>query len=345
MRRLIPLILILSCVCAQGEVQSLQAIVKVFHITTAGGVLQDADSTPTGALYLDGTANGATVTVTKLATGTYKAAVTCPELTAGQVVDLRIAATVDTVATARVVLSDFADTHRTSDVAGTAASIEDKMDTALMWMTANPTPASTSDIAGLNNLSTADVDTVVANNVSTLATIDGKLDVAGGVLSNIYAWVFVQPAVAAGTGDIAGLNNISTADVSDIVVNAVAPLGTSAAIADVQASADAAARPGDEMDLVDAPNATAILAIQTPVTSGTHELEWTFTKADLTPIEGVRAYLSSDTAGGTPISSQDISDAAGKAQMKYSTDMVGDTVYLQAFKAGYSFTYQTVILE
>lgn len=69
----------------------------------------NADSLPTGTLYVNGTADAASVTVTNVATGIYKAAVTLPTLAVGDVVDLRIAATVSSVSDTEVIWSDTKD--------------------------------------------------------------------------------------------------------------------------------------------------------------------------------------------------------------------------------------------
>ncbi len=57
------------------------------------GVGTDADSLPAATLYVNGTANGALVTVTNQATGVYKAAVTLPTLAVNDVVSLLVTAT------------------------------------------------------------------------------------------------------------------------------------------------------------------------------------------------------------------------------------------------------------
>jgi len=99
------------------SVKSGQAITVLFSTANAStGAAADASSTPTGTLYVNGTANGATVTVTNITTGLYKAALTLPSLTAGDVVSLRVTATVATVAGEGVVWQDVADTVRLSDV-------------------------------------------------------------------------------------------------------------------------------------------------------------------------------------------------------------------------------------
>ena len=97
------------------------------------GAGADADSTPTGTLVINGTDNGATVTVTNKATGIYKAAVTLPSsgLSAGDEVDIRIAATVDSIADTSVVWRGRVDTKYNSDLqdastSGTADAVWDE---------------------------------------------------------------------------------------------------------------------------------------------------------------------------------------------------------------------------
>lgn len=78
------------------------------HPTT--GSAADADSTPTGVLVRNGTDSGETVTVSNKATGIYKAAATIPGgWSAGDLVQLRIAATVATVADNSTIFTDTLD--------------------------------------------------------------------------------------------------------------------------------------------------------------------------------------------------------------------------------------------
>lgn len=101
-----------------------QAVTVLFSTSNATtGALADADATPVGTLYVDGTANAATVTETNVSTGIYRAAVTLPALAAGQIVSLGIAATVAGVAGGGVVWQDVADTVHTSDVKTDTAAI------------------------------------------------------------------------------------------------------------------------------------------------------------------------------------------------------------------------------
>lgn len=93
-----------------------QAVTTEFTTATpTTGAAANADSLPTATLYVDGTANGASVTVTNVTTGIYKAAVTLPTLTAGQVVSIVVSATVATVAGTGKVWEAVADTLRVSD--------------------------------------------------------------------------------------------------------------------------------------------------------------------------------------------------------------------------------------
>ena len=84
------------------------------------GAAVNADSLPTAVLAVSGTDNGATVTVTNVDTGRYKAAVTLPTLTAGQVCTLIASATVSSVAGKGKIFEDTADTLYLADMAATA---------------------------------------------------------------------------------------------------------------------------------------------------------------------------------------------------------------------------------
>jgi len=92
------------------SIRSAQSITAVFTTRNAlSGVGVNADSLPTGTLYVNGTADAASVTVTNITTGVYKAAVTLPTLAVGDVADLRINATVGAVADNGVVWRDTKD--------------------------------------------------------------------------------------------------------------------------------------------------------------------------------------------------------------------------------------------
>ena len=146
------------------SVKSEQAITVLFTTQApATGAATDADATPVGTLYVNGTANGATVTETNISTGLYKAAFTLPSLTAGDVVSLRIAATVGGVAGEGVPWQEVSDTERVSDLNDlSAADVNAEVDTAL------------SDIRLDHLVAVADSDDVVTDSiVAKLASTDG----------------------------------------------------------------------------------------------------------------------------------------------------------------------------
>jgi len=93
----------------------------IFATYDSDGSLKAPSSGPTGTLYIDGTSNAATVTIT--GSNPYKFSVTLPTLTAGQRVDMYITATISSIATAGIVASDQADTSLISDVKADTADI------------------------------------------------------------------------------------------------------------------------------------------------------------------------------------------------------------------------------
>jgi len=95
-------------------IKSEQAIAGVFVTRDATGALTDAGTGPAGVLYINGAADDAVVTIT--GSNPYTWSCTTPALTAGDVVQMYITATIATIATAAVVWSATADTKRVSDL-------------------------------------------------------------------------------------------------------------------------------------------------------------------------------------------------------------------------------------
>jgi len=93
----------------------------VFSTLDATGALATPSVGPTGTLYIDGSSDSATVTIT--GSNPYKFSVTLPSLTAGQRVDMYITATISSIATAGIVASDQADTAYISNVKSDTADI------------------------------------------------------------------------------------------------------------------------------------------------------------------------------------------------------------------------------
>ncbi len=127
------------------------------------GAATDADSTPTCVLSVNGTDNGATVIVTKKATGHYKAALTLPTLSAGDSCVLWASATVGGVVGRGIVWQDVADTKRISDLndlaAGAAMTLTGAYDAA---KTAAQTGEAASAVATLHDFNPASEAVTVA---------------------------------------------------------------------------------------------------------------------------------------------------------------------------------------
>jgi hypothetical protein len=168
-----------------------QAWAGTFVTLDATGALATPSSGPAGVLYVDGTANAATVTIT--GSNPYKWAVTLPSLTAGQRVDMYITATIATIATAGFVASAQADTALLSEV---------KTDTAAIL---------------------ADTGTTLP---ATLATIAGYTDgIAGDVWSHATRTLTVPAVAAAATEDGTTLTLYKDADINIEFTGLTIPTG------------------------------------------------------------------------------------------------------------------------
>ncbi|HWB13341.1 MAG TPA: hypothetical protein VG826_29215 [Pirellulales bacterium] len=153
------------------SVRSGQSITVLFTTRVfATGVGTDADSTPTGTLYVNGTANAATVTVTHISTGLYKAAVTLPTLAIGDEVELLIAATVSSISDSAVVWADTKDLAIDSS-GGAAVSVGTGTGQINLSSGKAPATLASTDVTGnvpadakaINAVSTSSVTTVNAN--------------------------------------------------------------------------------------------------------------------------------------------------------------------------------------
>lgn len=239
------------------SVKSGQAITVLFttsHPTT--GAATDGDSPPVGTLYVNGTADAAEVTETKLSTGVYTAAVTLPALSAGDVVTIGVTATVNSVAGAGIVWQEVADTYRTSDIEALVDDLETNLATtdgkADQIIAAVITNAAGTDIAA---------DIIALKTVAdTIQADTDLLDDAAGGIADIHTDLGTLTTTVGAAG--AGLTAITGVKLH----------------ADYDA-AKTAAQAGAKMDLVDAPNATAVTAIQA----------------------GLSTYNGTDTAGTTTL--------------------------------------------
>jgi hypothetical protein len=122
--------------------QNLALVFLTSHPTTR--VPTDADALPTGALYVDGVADAATVTVTNITTGRYMAEVTLPPLAAGDMVAVVFSATVAGAA-GQSVWQDIADTTVLSD----GVTLADDAITAAKFDESTAFPQTAADVGPL----------------------------------------------------------------------------------------------------------------------------------------------------------------------------------------------------
>jgi len=94
--------------------KSAQAVAGIFVTLDSDGALSTPTVGPVGTLYVNGVSNAAVVTIS--GTNPYKFALTLPTLNAGDICQMYVTATVDSIPTAGVVWTDIADTKRTSDL-------------------------------------------------------------------------------------------------------------------------------------------------------------------------------------------------------------------------------------
>lgn len=180
----------------------------------------DADSLPTGALWIDGVVNAATVTITNLAgTGVYSFAVTMPTLTLGQRVQVVVSATVLDVALVGAVWGDQC------TLLATQASVDDlPTNSELATALAAADDATLAAIAALNNLSAQQTVDAVHNLVATGATtsVGDKLDALPSAVDD-------ELRAAHGTGSWEGYPEVvypgsSTGYYTDTVDDGASPL-------------------------------------------------------------------------------------------------------------------------
>ena len=152
-------------------VKSEQAWAGLFVTLDATGAL--AAGTPSGTLYVDGVADGATVTIT--GNNPYKFAVTLPTLTAGQRVDMYITATISSIATAGVVASAQADTILSSDIVGADSDTLETLSDQLDKVTAKTDLLDTSSITVVSAVEGSTITIMRGDTFSASLTDTGDL--------------------------------------------------------------------------------------------------------------------------------------------------------------------------
>lgn len=247
------------------------------------GAAANADSLPAGTLYVNGTANAATVTVTNVSTGLYKAQVTLPTLALGDVVGIVIAATVNSISDSLKVWED------SKDLIVDAAGLVDAT-TVKLGPSGSATAQAARDIATSVLLSpgTGTGQIVLTSGAVTVATNNDK---AGYALS--------APGIQA---------------IWDAATSALTTVGSIGKwiLDKLNATIGSRAAPGDQMDLVNAPNATALTAIANKVES--EIIDETDSEKVLTAITDKIAAVNPSLAGLTlsaiAASVRDVSNAS-----------------------------------
>lgn len=162
-------------------VQSAQSVTVLFSTRVfSTGVGTIADSLPTGTLYLNGSSNAATVTVTNISGGLYKAQVTMPTLAINDQVGLAITATVSSVTDTSKIWGDSKDVllDASGDVTFNNTSIAT---VTTVTTTTNLTNAPTAGDftaamkTSLNASTPASVTTVIGNVLGSTGSVVGSV--------------------------------------------------------------------------------------------------------------------------------------------------------------------------
>lgn len=234
------------------------------------GAAADADSLPTGTLVLNGVDNAATVTVTNIDTGRYKAAVTLPTIASGDTVQLAVAATVSSVAGKAIIWTETGDTKRNADLNDIAAGAAMTLAAGAVTAAAIATDAIDSDAiaasavteiqAGLSTYAggdTAGTTTLLSRIIGTLAA--GTHNAQSG---DSYARLGA-PAGASVSADVAAVNAKTTN-----LPATPAATGDAMTLTAAYDAAKTAAQAGDAMALTAGERTTLAAALWNALTSG-----------------------------------------------------------------------------
>lgn len=162
-----------------------------FLVSDANGALSNADALPTGTLVKNAAATADVVTVANVTTGVYSASVTMPTLAAGDIMQIRVAATIGGVTTGGLIWRDDADTKYISENnAPTADQNADALLDRANAIDTGLTPRHALELAAgaiVNKLSGAGTATETRRNFSDTAnlatlTVDGS----GNVTAVVY---------------------------------------------------------------------------------------------------------------------------------------------------------------
>jgi hypothetical protein len=193
------------------------------------------------------------------------------------------------------------------------------------------------DVSGIPAATAALIDLSPLALEATSGAIVSALESAGAILGTIQS----SADEAARAGDAMTLTEAYAA------ATTAAQAGDEMTLTAAYDAAKTAAQAGDEMDLVPAPNATAILAIQTPTTTGTTTLTIHLAETDGDLVVGATVWVSLQEDGDPACSTVNVTDDAGDAIVTYASTLSGETAWVHVRKSGFDTSSypQEVTLE
>ena len=307
-------------------VKSGQTWTGMFATRDSTGALATPSVGPAGVLYVDGTANGATVTIS--GSNPYKWTVTLPSLTAGQTVSMYITATIASIATASFPAEAIADTVRLSDT-----------------LTANPASGgitSSSFASGAITAASIAADAITDAKVASDVTIASVTGAVGSVTGDVGGNV-VGSIGSVGSGGITSSSFASGAiTAASIAADAIGASELAAdAVAEIQSGLSTLTQANirTAVGLASANLDTQFDDLAALLNSGIYSYSDTVTDGT-DPLDGVQVELYSDS-GLTTFITKTTTNSIG--QFTVYSDTAG-THYLSLQKAGYVFPTTTVTL-
>lgn len=341
-------------------------VAQIFTTTNpTTGAIADADSLPTGVLWVDSVANAATVTIADATgTGRYSFSVTMPTLTAGQRVQVIVAATIAGLACAGAVWEDQAspavNVTMQQGVAVAAADANGNVPVDVRaWRGEDVQPTA---VSGVPDINLAYIDTVAggmqgirdANKLAPTAgapaagSVDKHLDdilavapdnkptvdANGYAAADLKLWRGFPPNGLSSAGDVLTLvteiDNSAMQNVADALL--LAPSGPAASGSAMDVLADILEDTGTTIP-------AAIAGIGGLAGSGAISFPITVQDEDSNPIDGVEVWVTTDSAGTNVVAGTLSTDALGLATFMLDAG----TYYVWRQKSGYNFTNPVTI--
>lgn len=153
-----------------------------FLVTNETGALSNSDTAPIAVLVKNSVDTATVVTIANISTGVYSASVTMPALAAGDIMQIRVAATIGGVTTGGIIWRDDADTAYISQAGGLDAA----------------------GVRAAIGLATANADAQFAALPTAVENADALLDEANGIETGLTVREGLRLALAALAGKLSG---------------------------------------------------------------------------------------------------------------------------------------------